>query len=223
MSAEEKFQEHVVSVITESTPVAFWREYQERARALYRDEFAGIQADQRLNPSQKLSKLWQDRHFRMEYLLVELAKRHGMAASASLIVENNCTYALATAGKVSMTQKYVPEPGRMPSPAKFRKHLAAKAGFYREPGLLFGDEPEELFLPAEIAGIVLHSPVGSRFEEPHQALGSLGFSVPYQDGRAWAVELTFAEIIAAYEAVIERADNVVPFLKTAKAIKAESA
>ena len=172
-----------------------------------------MKADPRLNQSQRLSKLWQERHFAMEWLLIDEATQNGIPASDRLIVENRCAYALAGHGSLKMTQKYVRHHGELPSPAKFRKQLALVNAFYRSPSLIFGDAPEELYLPPDINGIVLHSPIGSRFIEEHQTLGAIGFYIPRADFSEWAVELTFAEIIASYASKSRREDRASPRLR----------
>lgn len=215
MTAEDQYRQHVLSIITRTTPASFWAGYRDRARSLYLDAYGQVKADPRLNPSQRLSKLWQERHYAMEWLLIDEAGQQGVPASDRLISENNCSFALAGQGGLRMTQKYVRNAGSLPSPAKFLKQLAAVNSFYRQGGrLLLGDEPEELVMPMEISGIILHSPVGPRFTEDHQALGSIGFYVAYDDFRSWAVQLSFAEIMSAYGAgVQEREDRVRPTLR----------
>lgn len=216
MTPREQIRDHVLSRIVATTPEAFWRGYQDRARGIYLDAFAAVKADPRLNQSQRLSKLWQERHFAMEWLLIDEATQNGIPASDKLIIENRCAYALAGHGSLKMTQKYVRQHGALPSPAKFRQQLAAVNAFYRAPSLFLGDEPEELFLPPEVNGIVLHSPTGSRFLEEHQILAAIGFYVPRADFSGWAVELTFAEIIAGYATETSREDRAKPTLRTFK-------
>jgi hypothetical protein len=213
VTSEEKLREHTLEVLAASAPETFWRGLQDRTRTLYRGEYAEVASDPRLNDSQRLNKLWQDRHFRMEWLLADEANKCGLPASARLIEKNGCAFTLVSAGGVTMTQKYVASQGDMPSAAKFRADLAAINDFHRQRHLLLGDEPQELFLPKEINGILLHSPVGPRFSEEHQALGAMGFFVPDQACKEWAVELTLAEIIAAYAPAIDQADRVKPVLR----------
>lgn len=213
---QEVMREHVLGRIVATTPETFWRGYQDRSRALYLDAFNAVKADPRLNESQRLSKLWQERHFAMEWLLIDEAKENGIPASDKLIVENRCAYALIGQGSLVMTQKYVRHHGSLPSPAKFRKQLAAVNAFYRAPTLPFEDEPEELYLPPDINGIVLHSPAGPRFIEEHQTLAAIGFYVPHADFTGWAVELTFAEIIAGYTVEAPREFRAEPTLRKLK-------
>lgn len=213
VSPEEMVKAHTLSVLTATTPQAFWSGFQDRTKSLYMGEFAAVAADPRLNDSQRLNKLWQDRHFRMEWLLIDEASKHGLSASPTVIEKNGCAFALLSAGGVSMTQKYVASQGDLPSAAKFRADLAVVNEFQRQTPLLFGDEPEEIFLPKEINGIVLHSPAGSRFEEEHQKLGAMGFFVPDPTCKQWAVELTFAEIVASYAPAVDQADRVKPTLR----------
>ncbi len=222
MEANEQRRSHVLKLVTTITPESFWAGYQHRARGIYKDAFNAVNADPRLNKSQRLSKLWQERHFAMEWLLIDEAKKNGVPASDTLIVENLCAYALAGQGGVKMTQKYVRSCGQMPSPAKFRKQLAAVNSFDRQGHFLFGDEPAELILPSQVSGIVLHSPIGGKFDEEQQSLGSIGFYVPYDDFKDWAVELTFAEIMAAYKVEEKREDRVKPALRVQKVTKTGS-
>jgi hypothetical protein len=222
MQASEQRRAHVLRLVTEALPESFWTGYQQRAQSIYRDAFSSVDADPRLNKSQRLSKLWQERHYQMEWLLINEAKANGVPASDTLIVENRCAYALAGHGGVKMTQKYVPSCGQMPSPAKFRKQLAAVNSFDSQPYFLFGDQPAELVLPSQLSGIVLHSPVGDKFNAEDQSLGSIGFYVPYDDFKDWAVNLTIAEIVAAYKPIEQREDRVKPALRVQESQKTGS-
>jgi hypothetical protein len=213
MEPSEQRRAHVLRLLTTAMPEPFWIGYQERAKSIYKDAFSAVSADPRLNKSQRLSKLWQERHFAMEWLLIDEAKRDGVQASDTLIAENRCTYALAGHGGVKMTQKYVQSCGQMPSPAKFRKQLAAVNAFDHQGNFLFGDQPVELVLPSQLSGIVLHSPIGKEFTEGDQSIGSIGFYIPYDDYKSWAVQLTFAEIIASYKTEEKREDRVKPSLR----------
>ena len=213
MEVSEQRRAHVLQLVTSAMPERFWIGYQQRALSIYKDAFSAVSADPRLNKSQRLSKLWQERHFAMEWLLIDEAKQDGVHASDTLIAENRCTYALAGQGGVKMTQKYVQSCGQMPSPSKFRKQLAAVNAFDIQSRMLFGDEPAELVLPSQLSGIVLHSPVGKNFVEDDQSLGSIGLYIPYDDFSSWAVQLTFAEIIAAYKIEEKREDRVKPSLR----------
>ena len=114
-------------------------------------------------------------------LLIDEAKKNAVPASDTLIVENLCAYAMAGQGGVSMHERSHRASGMMPSPAKFRKQLAAVNLFDRQGRLLFDDELWNPVFPAQVNGIVLHSPIGSKFEEEHQSLGSIGFYIPYED------------------------------------------
>lgn len=222
MDAGKKRKQHVLGLITTVMPQSFWTGYQHRAGSIYRDAFGAVNADPRLNKSQRLSKLWQERHYAMEWLLVDEAKQNGVPASDTLISENHCAYALAGQGGVKITQKYVKSCGMMPSPAKFRKQLAAVNFFDNQCHFLFGDEPSALVLPSQLSGIVLHNPIGKKFDEEHQSLASIGFYIPYEDYKKWAVELTFAEIVSAYAIDNVQEDRVKPALRVVEVKKTGS-
>jgi len=213
--ASQRHEEIVLQILTRSTPIAFWKGFLSRARSAYADAYSSVQADRQLNVTQRMSKLWQERHFKMEWLLIDEATAHAMEASDRLITKNNCAYAFAGSGAVNMTQKYVRTPGSMPSPAKFRKQLAAGSDFHRDHGLMFGDEPKGLFQAKQVNGVILHSPIGSGFSEQTQNLGSIGFYVPYKDFSGWAAELNFVQIMSAYSEDVRREDKVMPKVRRA--------
>jgi hypothetical protein len=76
------------------------------------------------------------------------------------------------------------------------------------------DEPVELITPKAAMGILLHSPVGMRFNETEQKLGALGLFIPYDDYSGWAAQLAIPEILAAYAPAEEREDRAAPIRKT---------
>ena len=203
----------MLGLLTTNLPRGFWQGVQDRARPLYLDKFSEVRANPQLNDSQRMSVLWQDRHFAMEWLLADEAKQHGVPASANMIPRNGCYFTLAGLGPVRLVQNYVRRSGAMPRPARFRSQLASVNTFERDSVLDLIEEERPFRAPSEITGVILSSPVGTSFREEHQALGAIGLHVPYSDLSGWAVSLTFAEIVTSYAAPEERPDIVTPRLK----------
>lgn len=215
MDPDEQNRQHVLGLVRKSSPAGFWRGLQDRARSLYPDMFSEVRANPRLNDSQRMSVLWQDRHFAMEWLLGHEAEQHGVPASANMIPRNKCYFMLAGQGPVRLVQNYVRRLGSMPRLARFRSQLVSINAFEREPtfDLIEEERPRLLIAPSEITGVILSSPVGPTFREDHQALGAIGLHVPYSDFSGWAVSLTFAEIVVSYETPAKQVDNVTPTIR----------
>lgn len=213
MEDDDQNKAHVLKLLTTCFPVGFWQGVQDRARALYLDRFSEISASPQLNASQRLSLLWQDRHFRMEWLLADEAAQHGVPASATLIPNNGCYYTLVAHGPVRLVQSYVRRIGTMPRPARFRSQLASINTFERNPGLDLIEGERPFRAPSEFTGVLLSSPVGASFREDHQALGAIGLHVPYEDLSGWAVSLPLVDIVASYAKPEARPDIVTPRLK----------
>jgi hypothetical protein len=210
---DEQNRAHVLELLTGNLPVTLWSGLQDRARSLYMDTFSEARSDPQINNSQRLHWLWQRRHFRMENLLQDEATQHGVPANSELIERNRCYFTLAQQGPVRMTQSYVRAAGDLPKPANFRKQLAKLNAFQNKPRLILFEDERPFTMPPKITGIILHSPTGTTFREEHQALGAIGFYVPYNDFSGWAVKLTFADIVASYAAPVEQVDNVTPKLR----------
>lgn len=214
MEIKDLQKAHVLAILVADTPKAFWDGLGERARATYAESFAAVAADKFLNDEQRLSKLYQERHFKMEFAFRAAGADAGVPVAPNLIGINRCFYTYAKNGRFSATQKYVSRPARMPKPSRFRTQLALAARFHRVNRLDLGDVPTEFLTPPEVGGIFLHGPVGSRFSERDQKVGFSRFCVPYADFRGWAIELSLPEILASYVAdTKEREDNVKPILR----------
>lgn len=95
--------------------------------------FSEVRANPRLNDPQRLSVLWQDRHFAMEWLLKREPEENGVPASANMIPRNKRYFTLAGEGPIRLVQNYVRKVGSMPRPANFRRQLASINAFEREP------------------------------------------------------------------------------------------
>lgn len=216
MEQDEDNKAHVIALLTANFPVSLWQGLQDRSKLLYMDTFMEAKSDPQINNSQRLHYLFQRRHFRMENLLQNEAGQNAIPANSELIKRNNCFFTLVQKGPVRMTQSYVRSAGGLPRPAGFRKHLAKQNAFSKQGRLDLIKGENEFTLPPEVTGLILHSPAGQSFREEHQALGAIGFYVPFSDFSGWAVELTFAEIIASYEAAVEQKDNVVPTIRTVR-------
>lgn len=195
MDAHERLKATALTTIARDVPSDFWNDLRVRAVIVYADTFAEVNADFNVHPDQKIDDLLQRRHFRMEKLLIDLAAQHGLSHSMSVITQNNRRHAYVFNGDVAMTQSYVQAIGCMPQRAKFRETLAETMDL---PRLDLGDEPCGAFILRSLYGLVAHNPVGRRFRVEEQRLGMMQFCLPARDGKEWAVELTVAEILAAY-------------------------
>jgi hypothetical protein len=213
MELREQYRDFVLKTLVSDVPEQFWRRFWDRAQFVYGESYSSVSSDPALLPEQKMQKLFQERYFKMEHALVAAAGDAAMPASAQLIGTNLCHYALAARGFAEFTQSYVKVSGEMPSPAAFRRQLAAMSDFKEASRLDLGDEPPELIAPKKVSGILLHSPVGRKFSADDQALGAIGFFVAYDNFKGWAVELSLSEIIASYVPVEKRDDRVIPIRK----------
>ncbi|HQV03455.1 MULTISPECIES: hypothetical protein [unclassified Novosphingobium] len=195
MDAYERLRATAITMIVRDTPAQFWIDLRELSKITYADVFADVATDRNVLPDQKIDDLLQRRHFRMEKLLIDLAAKYGMSHSMSLIVQNNRRHAYVFKDEVAMTQSYVQAIGSMPQPAKFRERLANAMDL---PRLDLGDEPDGAFIMPNVYGVIAHNPVGRRFNADEQKLGTIQLCVPARDFKAWAVELSITEILAAY-------------------------
>lgn len=200
LSPDDLTRATVLEIVVRDTPKAFWEDLRARSHQTYLDVFKQIENDRNVLAEQRLDNLYQQRHFRMENLLKTLADGHGLATSATLLVENNRRYVYVSKGSVGLTQAYVPAIGEMPKHARFRQRHSAMNAIAAAPGLDFGiDAPELLELKA-FYGLIAHNPGGKRFSESEQALGMIQLCVPASGFKSWAAQITLQEIISAYPA-----------------------
>ncbi len=195
MDAHERLRATATAMIVKVIPAQFWADLRALALIAYADVFADVAADKNVVAEQRIDDLLQRRHFRMEKLLIDLAIRHELSHSMSLIVQNNRRHAYVFKAGIAMTQSYVQAIGAMPQPAKFRERLANSMDL---PRLDLGDEPTGAFVMPSLYGLIAHNPVGRRFNIEEQKLGMIQFCLPSSDCKAWAAELTIAEILDAY-------------------------
>lgn len=200
MKAREKLKSAIVAAIARDYPKVFWEGARDATRQAYLDVFHQIDADPTILPDQRLDALFQARHFRMEHVLMRLAERHAIPATATLLVSNNRRYVLVAKGSIAITQAYVQTIGAMPKAARYRERHSQINCLALEPQLDFGREPREAFMPKDFYGLLAHNPAGNRFDERDQRLGMLQFCVPLPDCSAWAAEFTMEEIISSYAA-----------------------
>jgi hypothetical protein len=210
MEVQDLYRDQVLSRIVGNMPETFWRRLVELAQRAYPETYSAVTTDPELVVDQRPQKLFQDRYFKMESVLMTAAREAGVPASSKLVGSNRCYYCYASIGGVGTTQSYVPVSGEMPTPAAFRRQLAEMTQFEREPRLDLGDESTSILMPTVVSGIVLHSPTGRAFTAAQQMLGAIGFFVPYRDYSGWAVELPLLEIISAYKPQDKREDRAAP-------------
>jgi hypothetical protein len=216
MDLKEERKAFILQVLREDSTQRLWNELLDVARLVYGESFVTVQNDRLLNDEQRLSKLWQERHFKMEWALKDVAENNGVPASPNLIGKNQCYYTYAKRARFGTTQKYVQYAGAMPKPTQFQVQLAAVNTFYESARMDFGDVPSELLIAPQVNGILLHGPLGKRFTQKEQELAFALFCVPSADYSYWIAELSLAEIIAAFEAAPSREDRVTPLLRPEK-------
>lgn len=201
MDDAARLKKGIVAGLVRDIPKAFWQDLRGGARVAYAEVFHTIENDPNVVPEQRIDRLRQDRHFRMESLLSTLAVRHGLKRSHTQLVENGQHYVYVTGGDIGLTQSYVPAIGDLPKPARYWERLASMNDI---PRLDLGDEPAEVLVTKSIYGLIAHNPVGSRFEEDAQKLGMIQVCVPNRDAKSWALELALEELTAAYTADVKR-------------------
>jgi hypothetical protein len=200
LSERDRRRAMVLATLVGNLPKGFWDDLRARVAQVYADVYREVLNDPNILDEQRLTFLYQRRHFRMEHLLLTLAKEHGLSVSANLLIANNQSYVYAAGGVVSFTQHYVAAIGEMPKPARFRERHAAMNNIAAIPMFDFGDQPAALLESKEIYGLIVHNPVGKRFTESDQVLGMIQFGVPNPDCAEWAFELNVHDIAAAYAA-----------------------
>lgn len=193
---EVQMRQHILAQATTSIPKAFLVEAQERIRRAYLEEFAAVDHNVTTLPEQQIFKLNQDRCFRIDWELHEAAKAHGLNITAKELPYNRWHHTYVTAGVFGLTQSYVPKVGDLPQPAKFRDALAEAANCPRLPL----DDSAEIYTVKDFYALFAHTPVGRRFVEEEQKLGTLMFCVPDRTMKSWALSVGVAEIIALYPA-----------------------
>lgn len=192
---DDALKSNVLEAITLSSPKAYWRDCRGAIRQAYMDAFQQVANDPNLVDAQRIHKLHQDRHFRMEHTFFDIASKHKLPASPTLLQDNGYTYVYVATARIGFTQSYVPYIGALPHPAKYWEKLAEGTGI---PRLALCDEPEGIMGIRNFYGLLTHNPVGKRFTEEDQKLGMIQFSVPSMDAKEWVVELAIEEIVSAY-------------------------
>ncbi|MGF1610810.1 MAG: hypothetical protein ACFCUQ_15520 [Kiloniellales bacterium] len=195
----EQLQGHIIQCAVRSIPRGFLEDFQRRTEHVYKELFQEVLTDPAILPEQRPAKLIDNRFYRMEWELAQAAKAHGLNVTSHPIPENGWSYTYVTAGDFGLTQSYTKDHGALPQPAKFLEALAMRAGVPRLPI----DEPEEIFQLKKFYALFAHTPMGKRFDEDHQKLGSLQLCVPCREMNAWGFELGTAELLSHYPAAIE--------------------
>lgn len=191
---DESLREHVLSEAVRCVPRSFFVEVHDRTRRAYSECYAEVAASRTTLREQRLSRLVQDRCFRMDWELFEAAKAHGLAVTAKELPSNKWRHAYAAVGPFGLTQAYVQRIGDLPQPARYRDELAEAARMPRLPL----DDPSEIYAPRTFYALLAHNPVGRRFDEDQQRLGSLMFCVPHSDMKSYAVAIGVPELLARY-------------------------
>jgi len=193
---EELMRAHITRQVVSQIPKGFLEEFYQRTERAYLDEFAEMKHKTARIESQKRFNLIDERWYRIDHELFEVAERFGMTVIAHPLPENTWRYVYASCGKFGFTQSYVRKTGDLPKPARFRERLASAA---RMPMLPL-TEAKDVYEVKDFYAIFTHNPIGDKFSEDHQKLGSLMFSVPHQDMKGWAINISVPELITAYPA-----------------------
>lgn len=191
---EQALRDHLIAQTTINIPKGFLEEFHKRLGRAYDEQFARVKSDLTTLAEQKASKLIATRCFRVDWELHETAKKHGLAATAKPLPENTWHYTYISTGRCGLTQSYVQTLGSLPQPAKFRENLASAANMPRLPF----DDPQEIYAVKDFYALLAHNPVGQRFSEDSQKLGSLQLCVPSPDMKRWVLEISVPELLSHY-------------------------
>jgi hypothetical protein len=193
---DELCREFMIARVVEFVPRGFLEEMQRRTERAYLERFQLVKHEPTTLEDHRLFKLLADRVFQMDWELAKAAKAHELFATSKQLPENTWIYTYAIAGAFGLTQSYVPTIGALPQAAKFRDELAKAAGFPRLPI----DDPKEIYELKRFYALLAHNPIGKRFTEDDQKLGSLQFCVPCKDMNSWAFAMSVAELLSYYPA-----------------------
>lgn len=215
----DHLKNHIRLAAIDSLPKVFIEELIKRAEMTYAQCYADLKDDPLTLPEQRSAKLKDDRFYRMERELSEAAKKHGLAITARALPENTHHFVYVVSGVFGLTQSYVQAMGEMPNPAKFRESLSSAAAIPRLPI----DDLAEIYSPRKFYGLFAHNPIGKRFDDELQKLGTIQLCVPFPEMSGWADEISLNELLSLYPAdatikkVAERAPTwkVVPAKKDA--------
>jgi len=202
MDQQEMQRKAVIATVTRDLPQGFWADMGAGTRQAYLGAFHQVKNDPNILDDQRLDQLYQVRQAHMEKILMDVAVKHGLASSTTLLVENGRRYVYAAKGAVGLTQAYVQTIGDMPKPARFRERHAAQNRVVSEPRFDFGEEPSVLLHAKRFYGLIAHNPVGKRFSERDQALGLIQLCIPNPSCSSWIVQTALQELIAAYAPVV---------------------
>ena len=192
--------DYLIAKIVDNISRGFLEEFQKRAPGAYLDRFQLVRHEPTTLQEQRLPKLIADRVFRMDWELAQAAETFGLPATSKPLPENSWYYTYVIAGDIGLTQSYVPAIGALPKPAKFRNDLAMAAGVPRLPI----DDPAEIYQVKHFYALLAHNPVGKRFTEEDQKLGSLQLCIPCKDMNSWAFAMSVAELLSYYPAAAKK-------------------
>lgn len=198
--ASPLIRQEVLALLLRETPEAFWRSATFRMKWAYGEGFEAVDNDRRILPNQKSAKLLDERFYLAERALNDAALESGLITSGQTVPINGWVYTFVRSGPICLIQSYVPTPDDFARPAKFKEQHAAMNTFLSRPQFAFGDISPKLFDIAEVAGILIHGPVGKRFERDSQKMAFSNFAVPSEDYRRWEINVPLAEIVSLYEA-----------------------
>ena len=195
-------------------PEKFWRRLQIGVRHGYADTFKSVESDKNLLDEQRLGKLLQERYFRMEYLIKQVAEKTGVLCSAEAVEANGSSFAYVASKNAGLTQSYVQKINGKPSAAKFREQLAAQ----QSARLPFSKDTEIIFEQKQLYGVIAHNPEGKSFSVTDQALGFLQICIPDSEFKSWLAKISVPEILDMYskEERSSATASVAPKLKTAR-------
>lgn len=212
--ANSLVKQEVLALLLKETPAAFWRASTSKMRWAYGDSFEAVDKDRRILLNQKAAKLLDERFYLAERALNDAATESGLVTSGQIIPINGWVYTFVRSGPVCLIQSYVPTPDDFVRPAKFKEQHAALNSFLSRPQFAFGDVSPKLFEISQVAGILIHGPIGRRFDSGNQKLGFLRFAVPSEDYRRWEISVPVGEIVSLFDAVatpaVEQRDVAAP-------------
>jgi hypothetical protein len=156
----------------------------------YSSLFEAVSADDAIDPAYKDEEFNRRRGDCAVRALVRAAKQHGVPFEFRRLGCNGQRKLLLKAGRVILIQEPTLSLSAHPSAADYKVELADMHGFVRQLELDLGDQPNRIRdWSGCVLGVVLHGPVGRKFDEEHKILGAVMLAVPDAAYRQWVLRL----------------------------------
>lgn len=161
----------------------------------YNELFEALESNSAISEEFKIDEFNRGRSACATKALSKAARQHGVPYEFRKLESNGQHKLILKAGRLILIQEPVVSFSDQPKSSDYKEQLASTLGLVRQLELDLGDIPDRITdWEGSALGVILHGPLGSKFNSDAKALGCLMLGIPDAGYTHWVMRLDLQNV-----------------------------